>query len=734
MNKYDKYLKILLGILLITFLGCIIFLWCNTNLVPSISYKPKNNYKETITVIADNDYAPYSYIDKKGKPQGFDIELLYMLADEINVNIDLRLIPWSMDLESITTSDIDLVLGLEYSNDVEDIVDLSHPIQLNEYVAFGKESFYYTSYLNTKKIGILEGSIVYDLYIVPNQLQENTIIFNTYEEGFNAILNNDIDYLIGKHTLGKRLLDIDNINNIKPIGRILTSNTFSIGVNNNSELLYKLNTAIDNLNTNGNIETLTNKWLGHYIRFTSITDIFNVYNIQIIILLGLLLIIFGIIFIKRNEEKKLIEHERIASNNMRIQLEIDPITKGNTYYKFKSLVNEILINDKLNKYVIIVADINGFKYINELYGYDIGNKVLKIISVYFDDYFKSNGIIARTHSDNFVIFTKIKADYKIEDINAYILPKINDLLGDNFRLLFSVGMYLCKDDESIDYMADCAAFAKNEVKGNSLNALSLYTEKMKEKKLFNNNVISMMETSLLNNEFYMIYQPKYCLKTNKLIGSEALVRWKTKDGQDLSPNQFIMIFEKNGFIVKLDYYVMEKVCKFIASTNIKLPVISVNLSGRTLLNNDLVKDYCNIVNKYNLSTNQIEIEITEGVFIDNHDLIKERLKEFKDAGFTISMDDFGSGVSSLNRLQNIDVDIIKLDKVFIEKTINNEKGHTIVKNIVNMCKELNIKTVAEGIENKLQLDKLKSINCDIGQGYYFSKALTEHEFKLLVTK
>ena len=170
----------------------------------------------------------------------------------------------------------------------------------------------------------------------------------------------------------------------------------------------------------------------------------------------------------------------------------------------------------------------------------------------------------------------------------------------------------------------------------------------------------------------------------------------------------------------------------VADSNGTLPSISINLSGKTLLKPSLVEDYCAIREKYNIKPSQIEIEITESAIVENFAEVNKRIKELKDAGFTISMDDFGTGVSSLNRLQDINVDILKLDRGFINKTFEEEKGILIMRNILSMSKDLKIETVAEGIETKEQFELLKDMGCDIGQGYYLSRPLIQADFEALL--
>ena len=730
MSKYDKCLKYFLVTVVVTVAIAVIFIGIKANIAPKINNIPSNNYKDTITVYADEDYAPYSFIDEQGNPQGYDIELVYMLASEMQVNVDLQLIPWTMNLEELDITDADMVLGLEYTPETEKKFNLSHPVQFNDYIAFGKEPLKYTSQLHVKKLGILDGSIAYDLFIEPNHLQENTVYYKSYEEGYDAILNNDIDYLIGRYSVGKRLLANEEVDEIKPTGEVLTSNTFCYGVSKNEpELFENLNQSIDKLNRSGNIQELTSKWLGHHVHITSFEEFIEIYTVHLLIFSGIISIVIFYLYIKRQEELFKLRHQKIIHEKLQKQLEVDLLTGGLSYYKFETKAQEIFKQHDSREYMIISIDVDDFKYVNESYGYENGNVVLKKISEYLTSYLQPGDLITRINADKFVILAKSLIKEQFSSVHSDQLQSVEDILGQRFTLTFSIGVYIPSDQfEAIDYMIDCADVARLESKTSGKSNVSYFTEEMRNERLLKHKIVSTMEKALINEEFYVVYQPKYDLKTNQCIGAEALVRWKTSSGEAYYPDQFIPLFESNGFIVRLDYYIFETVCKFISNSESKLPIISINLSGKTLLKPSLVKEYCDILKKYNIIPSQIEIEITESLLSTNVNEVKRCIELLKQAGFTIAMDDFGTGESSLNRLQNTSVDILKIDREFLNRSLDHKKGNLIIKNILRMSKDLKLITVAEGIETKEQLELLKSMDCDIGQGFYFSKPLEQNDF------
>lgn len=249
---------------------------------------------------------------------------------------------------------------------------------------------------------------------------------------------------------------------------------------------------------------------------------------------------------------------------------------------------------------------------------------------------------------------------------------------------------------------------------------------------------SELINSIKNNEFIIFLQPKFDIVTEKVVGAEALVR-KLKDGKIIMPNEFIPQYEKTGLITKLDMYVLEEVCKLQKKwreLNLPLLPISINESRHHLKNKNHIQELQEIINRYNADANLIELEMTETTVVEDILVAKGAAEAVKKLGFVVSMDDFGTGYSSFNILKDIEIDILKIDKEFFKNLENNKRAQIIIETIIKMCKKLKIKTVAEGIETKEQVDFLKKVECDIIQGYYFSKPITIPEFeeKYLIKK
>ncbi|MFI3201207.1 MAG: EAL domain-containing protein [Eubacteriales bacterium] len=414
-------------------------------------------------------------------------------------------------------------------------------------------------------------------------------------------------------------------------------------------------------------------------------------------------------------------------------IEVDELTGFMTERKFIQECKK-RIRNTFGQYTLISIDIDNFKYINEFYGFQVGSEMLKNFSDGIRSSYGEDDLMTRIHGDHFAVLTTTKDSSCTYcgkmSCDFCDLPNITTKLGENYNINISVGAYHIVDP-TVDfaYMMDCANIARTVSKGMYGIVSTFYSDTMDKNAHIQYEIIRTMQQAIVDREFRVVYQPKVDLATGEVCGCEALVRWIKQDGSMVFPDNFIPVFEKNGFIVSLDYYMLDAVCRFIASKEgVTLPKISVNLSGITLLQEDLLERILEIIGKYHIAPKTIELEITESAIVDKFELVVKIIQELIHCGFTISMDDFGSGISSLNRLKDIQVHILKIDREFLSNTLEDRKGAIIIGNIVQMAHQLGIQTIAEGIENRDQLILLGDLGCDMGQGYYFAKPLSEEDY------
>lgn len=408
---------------------------------------------------------------------------------------------------------------------------------------------------------------------------------------------------------------------------------------------------------------------------------------------------------------------------------IDPVTNlGNEIY-FKEKAGEFLQETRKNKYVAII-DINKFKALNKLYEYEFSNKILKSLGEKLTEILPENNITCRLSRDIFAVAFTYNGHIEKLIERIFNGATVFDIEGVSITLNLSIGVYKIGNDFDINKVLDKAYMAHSKVKGLYSDNYYIFDDVL-EKKYFNEQQIeSNMKLALKNNEFKVVYQPKISTKDESLAGAEALVRWY-KDEKIIPPNEFIPLFEKNKFIIKLDLYVFEQVCKDISSWKEKyeeVPIISVNLSKGHFADNHFIDEYVKITDKYGIDRSKIDLEITESAIIDEGIDILRILNYIKKKGFIISIDDFGTGYSSLNMIQDIKADIMKIDKSFLDKAdLNSNKN--IINYIVFIAKNLDMKIIVEGVETKNQVDFIKDLKCDMIQGYYYSKPISKEEFE-----
>ncbi len=272
-----------------------------------------------------------------------------------------------------------------------------------------------------------------------------------------------------------------------------------------------------------------------------------------------------------------------------------------------------------------------------------------------------------------------------------------------------------------------------KVKGKYEHSYSFFNEDTRNRLYKEKRLEDNMNKALEKGEFIVYYQPKYSLgDVNEIEGAEALIRWNSPEFGFISPIDFIPLFEKNGFIVNIDMFVFEEVCKTLNKWINKgyTPVpISVNMSRVHLYRDNFIENITDLISKYNISPEFIELELTESVVFDNLNILIDIMKKIKEIGFLISMDDFGSGYSSLNLLKDLSFDILKLDRGFLIETTDTKRGKIIISKIVEMAKAIDIKVICEGVETYEQVEFLKEIGCDKVQGYLFAKPMVLDEFE-----
>ena len=400
--------------------------------------------------------------------------------------------------------------------------------------------------------------------------------------------------------------------------------------------------------------------------------------------------------------------------------------------RFRRNVNNLLYSSSKD-IGFIQFDIRKFKIVNDLYGEKFGDEILDFVIRQLKEICNDDQYFINLRSDVFMVVTEYDKEEELVDFIHRLDERISYFK--DVKLQMSYGIYTVEDRAmELRQMEDRAAMARKAAKNNILTNILFYKEQFKES-LYNRKFIEEnMQAAITERQFMMYLQPKYSIAKNEIIGAEALVRWKHPERGMIYPNQFIPIIEENGFIKKVDYYIWAEACRFIRKceeAGIESCPVSVNVSRIHLRDDECIQVLSDMIKSNGIPKSLLELEITETA--DDQQVSMKAL-QLKEEGFTLLMDDFGSGYSSLNILLETPFDVIKLDKKFMENMMVSGKGRLILEQVVSMADKLDLGLLAEGVETKDQIDLLQSIGCDQVQGYYYAKPMPEDEFFELLKK
>lgn len=451
-----------------------------------------------------------------------------------------------------------------------------------------------------------------------------------------------------------------------------------------------------------------------------------------IVTILLLIIVFSFLLLYTNH----IRH--VSTQRIEHLAYYDDITGAYNTHKFMELAAARLSEDK--NYALVLLDLHGFKFINASFGFSVGDRLLCGVSdilsralgadeIYYHRFADQFGFLLHTQDES-VIRKRVTAI--MDAISAFELVP-----GDSHPIHCYCGIKVNQSNSNelnIGLMQDRAAAALAQVKNLHGNHLAFYDHTLLERAQHKNHIEQHMHAALRNREFIAYLQPKYDLHTEQIVSAEALVRWKRPDGSLVPPGDFIPIFEQNGFITQLDLYIFEEVCRTQRrwlDEGLPIVPISVNQSRLLFYQKNYLETVHGLVSKYDLDPKYIIIEVTESLATNKAEEIASVISGLHALGFSVSMDDFGSGYSSLNVLRKLSIDELKLDRDFLSSTELEARSRIILRNILELARELHITTVCEGVETRIQADQLRDMGCDIAQGYFFSRPIDIESFTKL---
>lgn len=398
---------------------------------------------------------------------------------------------------------------------------------------------------------------------------------------------------------------------------------------------------------------------------------------------------------------------------------------------FLTTAEAVLKENPAKEFLMICSDIKNFKLINDEFGKTVGDEILINIARTLEKYCRHPDVFGRIDNDRFGLL--MPKEYYKEDLflsQISQIPKIKQ--NESYPISLYIGIYEIEDiNIPVEIMCDRAFLALETIKGNRQNYIAYYDKSLRDIIVSEQNTIGNFELALQQNQFRIYLQPQFTANKD-LYGAEVLIRWIHPDKGIIPPKEFIPIFERNGLITSLDQYVWEQTCMLLKKwqdDGINNMCLSVNISPKDFYYVDIYNEFINLVNKYSIDPCKLRLEITETAVISNLPEQLILIKRLRDAGFTVEMDDFGSGNSSLNTLKDINIDVLKIDMGFLGKTQQKERSEIILNAMIDLAKKLNLKVISEGVEDEYQKNFLMNAGTDIFQGYLFEKPIPVEDFE-----
>lgn len=406
----------------------------------------------------------------------------------------------------------------------------------------------------------------------------------------------------------------------------------------------------------------------------------------------------------------------------------DPVTGAKNTARFDQEFQKI--RKKQDCYSTVAFDIHNFKGINELFGRSRGDQVLNYIRQVMEENLREGEFFCRDTADRFYVLFLDTEEAELRERLGNIIQSVREITSRTeygYEISIYAGVAIQGDREK-------ALMALKSIQNTHQRDVAFYNEELHEALRRKNSIESNMQTALHNREFKLFLQPKMNLADDSLVGAEALVRWQKPDGSYRYPDEFIPLFEENGFCTKLDLYMVERVCeqiRFWMDAGLKPIPVSVNQSKLLFADRNYPNTLEQIVTRYGVPPALIILEMLESIAANDLEQINSQIEALHGKGFRVSMDDFGSGYSSLNMLYQIKIDELKLDRAFLRKASNHndeERRQIILEQVIRFAKKLGITTVAEGVETQQDRDNMAALSCDYGQGYFYDRPITAEEF------
>ncbi len=694
------------------------------------------NNADVITIKLMLGSKPLSYIED-GEPNGIFVDYLELLSEKSGLEFDIQLqaSPTTMEEETVKIAEEGYIMlrakrALENNEGSEKLIHTN--ALFSTQLAYVMEREKVEDGINSNATFAITKEMGYLVPLLEAHSADFEVLYcESTSECLEAVIDGEADVAIQDSYMITYLLQkpkyADNL--VECPGDAFYNGMCLIASAQDEMLINVLNKTIHHITTEEQERIVTMELLMNPYE-QGLGDLLYKYWLPLVII-GIIVLAALAIYTSLMKGMTQLQFQKQESEILQKKVQIDPVSKAFNRAYFYEKAKE-MIRDSEEEMCIVMMDIMNFKVVNDLYGMANGDRVLSQIARELEKLGQGREfIVSRFSGDHFYMCMK-KADFE----NTKFPKKFKAFVG-NMDLNVSYGVFFVEDqkDVPINIMCDRASLAAHNKDGKIVDYIRYYSDAERTKILKEQEIENEMEQAMDERQFCVFVQPKYDLSREQIVGGEALVRWKHPKKGMIPPFEFIGVFEKNGFIIRLDYFVWEETCKLLSKLKKEgyggYP-ISINVSRAHFYGNGLIEKLQGLVEKYDLDPQELELEITETICAEDPEIIYKKVRQLQEVGFKVAMDDFGSGYSSLNMLKEMPLDIIKMDLKFLDGGDNEEKSHYILQTLISLAQNMKLLVVVEGVETKVQVEFLRDIGSYYAQGYYFSKPVESSVYESML--
>lgn len=683
---------------------------------------------EPIHISYDPSFAPFSYKDAEGELNGIMADIFARIAEKSGLDFQFEACPAATALRAVKLGETDAVSVVDgdYLWD-----ERNH---MNTTLRFLNTPSAMITQAERTEIEVLALPEGYQLseHVAQNNPEKEIQYYDSIQACFDAVLDGKAQATYTNTQTANYIISDPKYEKLHVTALTQYPNDLCIGVSKSADpRLFSILDKYIQYMSNEEIDTLL---LNNSVSVRPITmEAFVHQNIWLIT--GLVAAVSGSIILLL-----CINLFNISRSKRRIQdlLYRDELTGLDNINRFYVRAEELLAT---GKYAVVYCDIDRFKLINDTFGFEEGDEVLRAFGSILQKSMEDRECCARLSADNFVMLRHYKQWETLAADLMHIQAVLNKWRGERgiipYEIAVSFGVYQADAGETNDMkqMLDFANYAMRSAKTAAGGSCFLYDEQMRNKALFEQGLEGRLVSAMEQGEFEAYYQPKVDMDTGRIVGCEALVRWNHPEQGLLMPGSFIPFFEKKGLIVRVDLHMFEQVCRTVRrwlDEGRPAVTVSCNFSQMHFGHDGFAGQVSEIADRFQVPHHLLEVEITESSIADAPESVSSALTELKMRGFQIAIDDFGSGYSSLGQLQRLRADVLKLDRSFVCAGLQGPREQIVIENLVNMASELGMEVVCEGVETQVQVKVLQDIGCHIAQGYYYYRPMQTAAFEQLL--